>query len=113
MAAHHGSVGEFDAGKETWTSYCERLQLYFLANDVATAEKQRAIFLTVCGATTYQLIRNLVAPRKPTQQPLDELIQLAEDHHAPKLSVTVLRFKFNLRTQSDRETIAAFMAKLR
>jgi len=60
MAAHHGSVGEFDAGKETWTSYCERLQLYFLANDVAaTAEKQRAIFLTVCGATTYQLIGQL------------------------------------------------------
>ena len=113
MAAHHGSVGEFDAGKETWTSYCERLQLYFLANDVATAEKQRAIFLTVCGATTYQLIRNLVAPEKPTERSLDELIQLVEDHHAPKPSVTVHRFKFNSRTQSDGETIAAFVAELR
>jgi len=66
-------------------------------------EKQHVIFLTVCGTTTYQLIRNLVAPGKPTEHPLDELIRPVEDHRAPKLSVTMLRFKFNLRTQSDRD----------
>ena len=113
MATHHGSVGEFDSSKEAWTSYCERLELYFVANDVADEAKQRAIFLTVCGPATYQLVRNLVAPGKPTDQRLTALIKLVEDHLSPQPSVTVHRFKFNCRTQSDGETIAAFVAELR
>ena len=113
MAAHHGSVGEFDASRESWTSYCERLELYFVANEVLDAAKQRAIFLTVCGPTTYQLVRNLVAPAKPTDKSLAALVKLVEDHHSPQPSVTVHRFKFNSRTQADGETIAAFVAELR
>lgn len=60
--AMHGTVGEFDHDKEDWVSYCERLVQYFTANDVNDAGKQRAILLSVCGAATYQLIRNLVVP---------------------------------------------------
>ena len=60
--ATHGSIGEFDSDKETWTAYMERLQEYFLANDVDVAVKQRAILLSMCGAATYQLIRDLVSP---------------------------------------------------
>ena len=106
-------VGEFDTSKDSWTSYCERFQLYFLANDVEGAEKQRSIFLTICGAATYQLIRNLVAPSKPTERTLTELIALVEQHHSPQPSVTVHRFKFNSRSQADGETVATFVAELR
>ena len=52
-------------GQEDWESYEERLQQYFVANDIAEAEKQRAILLSVCGQSTYNVIRNLVAPKKP------------------------------------------------
>ena len=62
MAATHGSIGKFDIDEEDWTAYCERLEQYYLANDVDAAEKKRAILLSVCGASIYQLIRNLVAP---------------------------------------------------
>ena len=48
--ATHGTVGEFDSGRETWVSYSERLEQYFIANDVAGEEKKRAILLSVCGA---------------------------------------------------------------
>ncbi len=66
--ATHGAFGEFESSKEDWTSYTERLEHYFEANDVNSAEKQRAILLSGCGALTYQLIdlRDLVAPAKPT-----------------------------------------------
>ena len=30
MAAMHGSVAEFDSGKEEWDSYMERLEHYFV-----------------------------------------------------------------------------------
>ena len=47
--AIHGSIGEFNSGKETWTAYTERLGEYFLANDIKAAEN-RGILLSVCGA---------------------------------------------------------------
>ena len=52
----HGTVGDFKASGEDWTEYCERLEQYFLANDVNSADKQTAIFLSVCGAATYKII---------------------------------------------------------
>ena len=50
--ATHGNIGAFDRGVEDWTAYCERLEQYFLDNDVGEVAKQRAILLSVCGATT-------------------------------------------------------------
>ena len=36
----HGSVGEFAPGKETLLSYAERLEQYFLANEVQAQERK-------------------------------------------------------------------------
>ena len=51
--AVHGSIGEFSVGSETWVSYIERLQQYFVANDIKGDDRQRAVLLSVCGASTY------------------------------------------------------------
>ena len=67
-----------ESGKIGLRIYCERLEQYFVANDVDDGGKQRAILLSVCGATTYQLIRNLVAPAKPTERTFGELRQVGE-----------------------------------
>ena len=48
--ACHGTVGEFVSEREDWSSYIERLENYFVANDVVTGEKKRAMLLSVCGA---------------------------------------------------------------
>jgi hypothetical protein len=50
--ALYGIIGPFDSGAEDWAAYCERLQQYFLANNVEGAEKQHAILLSICGMTT-------------------------------------------------------------
>jgi len=54
VAAIHG---EFNSTQEDWTSYTERLQQYFTANDIAEA-KHRAILLSACGIATYLLINS-------------------------------------------------------
>ena len=60
--ALHGNIGEFDADREDWVSYTERLSQYFIANGISEdAARKRAIFLSVCGASMYQLMRNLFA----------------------------------------------------
>ena len=110
--ATHGNIGEFDAQREDWISYSKRLSEYFTANKVDGAEKQRAILLSVVGAPTYQLIRNLVAPRKPTKKSFEELVTLVQGHCQPSPSVIVQRFKFNLRAQQQGESVATYVSKL-
>ena len=44
----------------------ERLQQYFIANDVKTMEKQQAVLLSAVGGQTYQIIRSLLAPTDAT-----------------------------------------------
>ena len=65
------------------------------------------------GASTYQLIRNLVSPQKPSEKTSDELVKLVQEHHQPPPSVTVQRFAFHSRTRKEGESIAKFVAHLR
>ena len=114
VMATHGSVSAFDRSKEDWTSYIERLNFYFAANDVAAEAKQRAILLSVCGASTYKLIRSLVSePDKLNSTPFKDIVKLVKDHYDPKPSSIVQRHKFNSRTRAPGESIAAYVAALR
>ena len=42
------------------------MEQYFVANEVTSAAKKKAILLSTCGASTYSTIRSLAAPDKPT-----------------------------------------------
>jgi len=111
--ATHGGFGAFEDGREEWASYTERLEQYFTANDIKTAEKKHAILLSVCGVATYQVIRNITTPGKQTDHTFEELVQLVQAHRNPPPSVTVQRFTFNTHSQKDGETVLQFVAELR
>ena len=111
--ATHGQFGEFNPQREDWTSYTERLQEYFIANGLEDAAKKKAVLLSIVGAETYQLMRNLTAPAKPTEKSFDQLIKLVEEHHHPAPSVILQRFKFASRRQKPGESIATFVSELR
>ena len=95
----HGTVGPFVPGREDWVAYTEWLQQYFAANDVDSANKQCAILLSSCGADTYQVIRNLVAPLKPSVKSFKQIVDLVREHYCPQPSAIVQRFAFNNRVQ--------------
>ena len=70
----HRKISPFDPEAETWTSYCERLGFYFTANDLTgNEEKKKAILLSVCGASTYDLMKNLLQPEKLADKSYEEL----------------------------------------
>ena len=98
MATNHGALGPFDSSQEDWLSYITRLQNYFIANDIAEdkAAKRQAILLSVCGVSTYHLIKSLAAPSKPKKVSFENLVKLVEGHHNPELSAAVQDFKFHL-----------------
>ena len=108
----HG-IGEFDSTREDWTSYTERLAQYFVANDITDAGKKRAILLSACGPSTYQLIRNLASPTKPAEKSYDDLVKLVSDHLHPTPTVACQRYNFNTRKQKEGESIAEYVAELR
>ena len=70
----------------------ERLEQYFIANEVIDDSKKRAILLSNCGPHTYQLLKSLLTPAKPT----DELF--AENSQGAKRSLAA-------KTIRDRPTI--------
>ena len=112
--ATHGSIGEFQNAQEDWQSYMyvERLQQYFVANDVKNADKQRAILLSSVGGPTYQLIRNLLAPDKPTSKTFAEIVE-AVIQHQPKPSMIIQRFYFHSRSRHSGENVSTYVAELR
>ena len=110
--ATYGKVEEYKEDEE-WVEYVERLTHYFTANEIEDEGKQRSILLSVCGAKTYKLIRNLVAPEKPDSKSFKELAELVKNHRNPKPSEIVQRFKFNSRFRKEGESISTYVAELR
>ena len=64
MVALLGKSEEFDASKEEWAQYVERMDHFIAANSIDDAYKKKSTFLAVIGLTTYTLVRNLVSPDK-------------------------------------------------
>jgi len=104
-----GSIEAFNGKSEDWEQYMERIEQFFLANDLGEIQpadgneavrrkrqdKRKAILLSLIGPETYSLLRNLVSPEKPADKSYEEIVQTLQQYFAPKPSATVQRFKFN------------------
>ena len=108
-----GKIEEFDALKEEWPQYVERMDHFFAANGIDNAHKKKSTFLAVIGPATYTLVRNLVSPDKPGDKSYEELIAALKNHFNPTPSETIQRSKFHSRVRKPGESIAAFVADLR
>lgn len=93
--------------------FAEQLSYYFVANGIDDADKKGAILLSACRASTYKLLKMLVAPAELTTKSFAELVQLAKEHYTPKPSVIMCRFKFNSAFREEGESISAFVTRLR
>ena len=56
------------------------------------------------GASTYQLIRNLLAPQKPAEKAFNDLVKLVQKHYQPNRSIIVQCFKFNFHSSELAES---------
>ena len=109
----HGTITEFDYENENWIEYKERLDQYYLANDIDDAGKKRAILITVIGAQTYTLLKNLLHPALPSSKTFDELSETLKTHLCPKPIVIAERYKFYESKQLHGESLTQYTARLR
>ena len=70
----------------------ECLVQYLAANNFEEPDQQRAVLHSVSGPTTYQLISNLVSPKKPHECKFADIVEIVQKYHDPKPSVIVQRF---------------------
>uniref|UniRef100_A0A8C6WZ84 ribonuclease H n=1 Tax=Neogobius melanostomus TaxID=47308 RepID=A0A8C6WZ84_9GOBI len=108
MRAKHNGL-ETRIGRSMWKGW----DTFFAANEIAEEDKKRSILLSVCGAKTYKLIRNLATPLKPGDISYADLVKLVGDLHNPKPSVIVQRFKFHSHFRKSGQSVANFVAELR
>ena len=54
-----------------------------------------------------------MAPHKPTERTVEELVNLVQGHYQPNPSVIVERLKFYLRAQQQGESVTTFVSELR
>ena len=111
--AIHGVISPFSGDQEEWVEYAERLDHYFIANDIVDEAKKRAILLNGVGPSTYRLIKTLSLPKTPKDFKFDEIVEKVRTHFNPKPSAVIKRFEFNTRRQKEGESESEFVAALR
>ncbi|XP_068738454.1 uncharacterized protein [Montipora capricornis] len=108
-----GTIESFNPSLEDWNAYSERFDQYVIANDIKDEKKIVATFMTTIGSKTYNALRDLLAPAKPSKVKFEELVKTLRDHYEPKPIVIAERFHFHKREQHEGEGVAAYSAALK
>ena len=107
-----GHIQEYRPENELFSTYMERVELFFVANEVKD-DKKVAVFLSVIGSKTYSLLKSLVAPTVPKDKGYNDLVAALKTHFEPKPLVIAERFHFYRRSQAVGESVNEYMAELR
>ncbi|XP_059614960.1 uncharacterized protein LOC132260692 [Phlebotomus argentipes] len=112
MAALIGNIPEFYAGAQDWNVYSERLEQFFLVNNIPD-DKRSALLISVIGNDTYKALRDLCHPQLPKDKPFEELCELLKKQYGPQVSVFRERKKFYTSKQMEYEGVSAWYARLK
>ena len=107
-----GKIESFDATKENWETYVERVEQFFLANDIDDDHKVPTL-LSLIGGKTYTLLRDLLAPEKPATKSFQQIVTTLQEHLSPKPLEIGERFRFYKRNQHEEERILSYVAEIR
>ena len=107
-----GKIESFDDTKENWETYVERVEQFFLANDIDDDHKVPTL-LSLIGGKTYTLLRDLLAPEKPATKSFQQIVTTLEEHLSPKPLEIAERFRFYKKNQHEGESILSYVGELR
>lgn len=112
-ASNVGRFEAFDPEKLSWDSYAERLDQFFIANDVVDDRKKRALLITSLSMEQYRLLTNFFAPDSPTTTDFETLCDRLRQHYVPEKVEIAEVFNFYQRKQQPNEDVKTFLADLR
>ena len=104
-----GTVGEFYPEIESIISYLERVEVFFVANQVED-DRKASVLLCLIGSKVYGVLRNIISPNRPQDQSFEDLKRELKGHFAPKPLVIGERFHFHKRNQTPTESVSDYVA---
>ena len=78
-----GKIEAFDETNDNWNAYVERIEQYFIANEIKD-NKQVAVMLSLMGNKTYGSLSNLAAPTKPSSLSFKTIVETLQKHLSPR-----------------------------
>ena len=75
MAGYMGSPEAFEPSSDDWGLYLQWFEHFLLANNVEDDSKQRHLFLALIKNSTFKLLMNLVALKKPEELSYKEICE--------------------------------------
>lgn len=103
---------EFDENFESFESWEERLQQYFIVNKVEEDLKVPNL-ITLVGAKTYAALKTELFPSTPSEKTYCDLVAVLKKKFVPVTSIIVERFKFYNRKQEATESVNQYIAALK
>ncbi|KAL0820594.1 hypothetical protein ABMA28_006437 [Loxostege sticticalis] len=103
---------EFDVVNGDFSSYCDRLDMYFVANNISD-DKKLPTLISIIGEAGYELMVNLCSPEKPHKKNYSDIVELMCNHLQPKPSILAARYHFRQRRQQVEETVTQYMSELK
>ncbi|XP_065888558.1 uncharacterized protein [Dysidea avara] len=112
MTTTIGQMQEFDPTSDRISTYLERAEIFFQANEIAE-NKRVALLLSIIGGKTYLLLSDLLAPEKPASKSFAVLSETLKKDYELKAVIIAERFQFHRRNQAANESVPEYEAKLR
>ncbi|KAL0859788.1 hypothetical protein ABMA27_010141 [Loxostege sticticalis] len=106
-----GSIENYKPGTD-FNSYLERMEQFYKVNDVQ-AENKVSLFLTLIGPDGYETLRNLIAPKKPSETEYEKLVEILREHYVEKRSVIAERYQFYKCIQKESQSLNEYILELK
>lgn len=88
-----GNVKNYRPGTD-FIAYVEKIEQFFIINDIEDEEKKVALFITLIAPKCYEVLKNLLSPTKPTSKSHNELVLVLQSHYVAKQSAIGARYNF-------------------
>ncbi|GBO08178.1 hypothetical protein AVEN_93114-1 [Araneus ventricosus] len=112
--SHIPPFESYEPKKEKFKYYMQRFENYLMMKDVfQDKDKCAQILLNSIGASNYNILAALIAPKAPNELPYDDLLKVLENHLAPKRSCLVSQHYFLSTYQKQDSSISDYVADLR
>ena len=110
-----GSVESFDARRDKWSLWEEKLKFFFLANGVTDDAQRKAMLLASVGMTALGYVHDLNMPTglDDVNVTFASLIDQLRAHYGVRTTQLAARHEFSHVTQKDSQTVDEFAAALR
>ncbi|XP_063635621.1 uncharacterized protein LOC134806343 [Cydia splendana] len=107
-----GKLHEFNVSNGAWSSYMDRVEMYYKVNKVQD-EMKVPVLIAAMGDEAYELLENLASPTKPSDLTLIKIKELMSHHLQPTPSSLAERYRFRQRRQNVGENVSTYVAELK